>query len=375
MTAAQVLVVRATGTRATVTACTRVAAHRYVVSLGPFAARVGRNGVAPAGAKREGDGRTPSGVFPLQSGFGVYGDPGGALLLGPRRQPRRLGRRPALALLQRAGAHAGPRALAQRGAARRLAGLRRRAGDRLNRARVPGLGSAIFLHVDDGSATSGCVSVPRASLLRLLRWEKGAAAVISLRAPERASRARAALLGARPMRVLPRGPSRAATRSGTIAPVRISAKIDYAVRAGAELAAGDPEAWVTADTIGTAQGIPTAFLLNILARLRAAGIVESRRGVHGGYRLARPAASISVADVIRAIDGPLANVAGSLVEDVSYQGAAASLRDTWVALRVTMRGVLEEVTLAGLAAGELPPHVRRLLKDEQSWVTRAEGLG
>jgi Rrf2 family protein len=152
--------------------------------------------------------------------------------------------------------------------------------------------------------------------------------------------------------------------------VRITAKIDYAVRAGAELAAADPEEWINAERIGTAQGIPTAFLLNILSVLRAKGLVESRRGVDGGYRLARPADEIAVADIIRAIDGPLANVGGTLVEDMHYEGAAASLRDTWVALRATMRTVLEEVTLASIAAGNLPKHVQKTLAEDESWVTR-----
>lgn len=152
--------------------------------------------------------------------------------------------------------------------------------------------------------------------------------------------------------------------------MRISAKIDYAVRAGAELAAADPAAWLNAERIGSAQGIPTAYLLNILSVLRTHGIAESRRGVDGGYRLARPAAEISVADIIRAIDGPLANIAGSRVEDVSYQGAAAPLRDTWVALRVNMRTVLEEVSLEALASNKLPQHVKRLLDEDESYVTR-----
>jgi Rrf2 family protein len=152
--------------------------------------------------------------------------------------------------------------------------------------------------------------------------------------------------------------------------MRISAKIDYAVRASTELAAAEQGRWITADTVGTAQGIPTAFLLNILSTLRVAGIVESRRGVDGGYRLARPASDIFVADVIRAIDGPLANIAGSLVEDVSYEGSAAHLRETWVALRATMRTVLEEVSLAAIVDGQLPPHIEELLGDEESWVTR-----
>ena len=142
------------------------------------------------------------------------------------------------------------------------------------------------------------------------------------------------------------------------------------MKAGAELAAADPDEWINAERIGTAQGIPTAFLLNILAVLRAKGLVESRRGVEGGYRLARPAAEISVADIIRAIDGPLANISGSLVEDMHYTGAATSLRDTWVALRATMRTVLEEVSLESIASGKLPKHVKKLLAEDESWVTR-----
>lgn len=152
--------------------------------------------------------------------------------------------------------------------------------------------------------------------------------------------------------------------------MRITAKIDYAVRAGAELAAAEPTEWLNAERIGTAQQIPTAFLLNILAVLRAKGLVESRRGVEGGYRLARPASDIAVADIIRAIDGPLANVSGTLVEDMHYTGSASALRDTWVALRATMRTVLEEVTLEMIATNKLPRHVRKLLAEDDSWVTR-----
>jgi Rrf2 family protein len=155
--------------------------------------------------------------------------------------------------------------------------------------------------------------------------------------------------------------------------VRITAKIDYAVRAGAELAAAPKGEWLNAERIGTAQEIPTAFLLNILAVLRAKGLVESRRGVEGGYRLARPASEISVADIIRAIDGPLANISGSLVEDMHYTGAAASLRETWVALRATMRTVLEDVSLESIATGKLPKHVNKLLAEDESWVTRDRG--
>jgi Rrf2 family protein len=156
--------------------------------------------------------------------------------------------------------------------------------------------------------------------------------------------------------------------------VRISAKTDYAIRAVAELAAAgtspDAAPWVKTEAVSNAQDIPLPFLLNILAELRTAGLVRSRRGVDGGYQLARPAGDITVADVIRAVDGPLANIAGSRPEDLEYAGAAAALRDTWVALRATMRSVLEGVTLADLAAGKLPDDVRGLLTDQDVWQAR-----
>jgi Rrf2 family protein len=156
--------------------------------------------------------------------------------------------------------------------------------------------------------------------------------------------------------------------------VRISAKTDYAIRAAAELAAAGsaPGAapWVKTESVSNAQDIPLPFLLNILAELRTAGLVRSRRGVDGGYQLARPPAEITVADIIRAVDGPLANIAGSRPEELVYTGAAASLRDTWVALRATMRSVLENVTLADLAAGKLPDDVTTLLGDDDVWQAR-----
>ena len=157
--------------------------------------------------------------------------------------------------------------------------------------------------------------------------------------------------------------------------MRISAKTDYALRAATEFAAAYSDGgWLNAESVGDAQGIPRPFLLNILAELRAHGVVESKRGVDGGYRLARPPGKITVADVIRAIDGPLANIAGQLVEDVEYPGNAAALRDTWVALRVSMRRVLERVTLADLTKGVLPPSVRKLCEGEGAWVTRPDAV-
>ena len=152
--------------------------------------------------------------------------------------------------------------------------------------------------------------------------------------------------------------------------MRISAKTDYAVRAVAELAAAPEGRWVKTESVSNAQDIPLPFLLNILAELRTAGLVRSRRGVDGGYQLARKATAVTVADVIRAVDGPLANIAGSNPEDLAYSGAAVALRDTWVALRASMRSVLEGVTLADLASGTLPADVREHLTDDDAWRAR-----
>ena len=150
--------------------------------------------------------------------------------------------------------------------------------------------------------------------------------------------------------------------------MRTTAKADYAVRAAVELAAaGD---MVTADQLAQAQGIPANFLENILRDLRRGGIVESRRGQQGGYVIAKPAEEISLADVIRTVEGPLANVRGNPPEDLEYQGPATRLRDVWVALRASVRSVLEQVTLADLARGELPPHVEELTRDADAWVRR-----
>jgi Rrf2 family protein len=151
--------------------------------------------------------------------------------------------------------------------------------------------------------------------------------------------------------------------------VRTTAKADYAVRAAIELAAsGDGP--VKAEAIADAQGIPVNFLENILLDLRRAGIVESRRGASGGYLLARPANEISLADVIRAVEGPLANVRGLSPEALQYEGSAARLRDVWIALRASVRSVLEGVTLADVARGELPTSVVELTQPPDAWVRR-----
>ena len=133
--------------------------------------------------------------------------------------------------------------------------------------------------------------------------------------------------------------------------MRTTAKAYYAVRAAVELAAaGD---MVTAEHIAQATGIPHNFLENILGDLRRAGLVESRRGQAGGYLLAKPAEEISIADVIRAVEGPLANVRGLSPDTLDYEGSAAKLRDVWVALRASVRSVLEGVTLADVAQGDI----------------------
>jgi Rrf2 family protein len=153
--------------------------------------------------------------------------------------------------------------------------------------------------------------------------------------------------------------------------VKVSAKADYAVRAAAELAAAQASgAPLRAESIATVQGIPQRFLENILSDLRHAGLVNSQRGAEGGHRLARPAAEITVADVIRAVDGPLAAVRGDRPESVVYAGAAVPLQRVWIAVRKNLREVVEHVTLADLAAGELPPGVEALAEDPDAWVTR-----
>ncbi|HEU4974419.1 MAG TPA: Rrf2 family transcriptional regulator [Baekduia sp.] len=152
--------------------------------------------------------------------------------------------------------------------------------------------------------------------------------------------------------------------------MRISAKADYAVRAAIELAVAGPERPTKGDHLARAQSIPLKFLENILADMRHAGLVTSRRGAEGGYWLARPAEDITVADIIRAVEGPLASVRGGQPEDVDYSGSAEPLQQVWIAVRASLRSVVERVTLADLAAGELPEDVRDLANDPEAWVTR-----
>jgi len=152
--------------------------------------------------------------------------------------------------------------------------------------------------------------------------------------------------------------------------VRISAKADYAVRAAIELAAAGSERPTKGDAIAQAQGIPLKFLENILADMRHAGLVTSRRGAEGGYWLARPSEEITVADVIRAVEGPLASVRGGRPEDVDYSGAAEPLQRVWIAVRASLRSVVETVTLADLAEGSLSKEVEAMAKDPDAWITR-----
>ena len=152
--------------------------------------------------------------------------------------------------------------------------------------------------------------------------------------------------------------------------MRISAKADYAVRAAIELSAAGPERPTKGEAIARAQDIPLKFLENILADLRHAGLVTSRRGAEGGYRLARPPEEITVADIIRAVEGPLASVRGGRPEDVEYAGTAEPLQRVWIAVRASLRSVVERVTLADLADGRLSKDIESLAKDPEAWVTR-----
>ncbi|MEV6503700.1 RrF2 family transcriptional regulator [Streptomyces prunicolor] len=154
--------------------------------------------------------------------------------------------------------------------------------------------------------------------------------------------------------------------------MRISARADYAVRAVLELAVrGDdglvPDGPVKAETIATAQDIPHKFLEGILGDLRRAGIVDSRRGGGGGYRLARAAGAITVADVIRAVDGPIVSVRGERPTGLSYTGTAEPLLPLWIALRANVRKILEGVTVADIAADALPEPVRQLAAEPAAW--------
>ena len=154
--------------------------------------------------------------------------------------------------------------------------------------------------------------------------------------------------------------------SGENMRMRVSAKVDYALRASLELAAAG-EGPMKGERIAQAQDIPLKFLENILLELRHAGLVQSQRGADGGYWLARPPEEIKLADVIRAVEGPLANVRGARPETIDYAGPAARLQDVWVAMRANLRAVLEELTLADVASGKLRPEIESITADPEAW--------
>jgi Rrf2 family protein len=155
---------------------------------------------------------------------------------------------------------------------------------------------------------------------------------------------------------------------GRLADVRVTAKVDYALRALVELAAAGGT--VKGDALAQAQAIPLKFLENILAELRRGGLVGSQRGADGGYRLQKPAAEISVADIIRAVEGPLADVHGTPPEQLELLGVARPVKEVWLATRAALRSVLEVVTVADIAANDLPPVVGGLLSDPEAWIRR-----
>jgi Rrf2 family protein len=152
--------------------------------------------------------------------------------------------------------------------------------------------------------------------------------------------------------------------------MRITAKADYAVRAALELAAAPDGEPVKGEQLADSKGIPLQFLEHILLDLKHSRLVRAKRGARGGYWLARPADEITVADIIRAVEGPLANVHEWAPEDTEYPGPAERLRDIWIAVRASIRGVLEQVTLADVCEGSLPDEIEELVRDPDAWVKR-----
>jgi Rrf2 family protein len=151
--------------------------------------------------------------------------------------------------------------------------------------------------------------------------------------------------------------------------MRVSAKADYAVRAAAELAAA-AEGPVKGEKLADAQEIPLQFLEHILLELKHAGIVRARRGAKGGYWLARPADEVTIADIVRAVEGPIAHVQSAPPESIEYRGNAEHLQEVWIAVRASLRTVLEHVTLADLVSGNLPSEVQALADSPDAWVAR-----
>jgi Rrf2 family protein len=151
--------------------------------------------------------------------------------------------------------------------------------------------------------------------------------------------------------------------------MRVSAKADYAVRAAAELAAAE-EGPIKGERLADAQDIPLQFLEHILLELKHQGIVRARRGAKGGYWLAKPADQVTIAEIVRAVEGPIAHVQSTPPEDVEYRGNAVHLKEVWIAMRASLRSVLEEVTLADIVAGELPESVKDMAASPGAWVAR-----
>jgi Rrf2 family protein len=151
--------------------------------------------------------------------------------------------------------------------------------------------------------------------------------------------------------------------------VQISAKTDYAVRALLLLASRSPDL-VKVDVLTVQQRLPRKFVEAILSELRRAGLVRSQRGADGGYALARPAAEITIGAVIRVVDGPLAEVRGLRPHETTYTGVAQHLPDVWVAMRASLRTVLDETTLEAVLTGKLPAHVQKMAQDPEAWLSR-----
>jgi Rrf2 family protein len=152
--------------------------------------------------------------------------------------------------------------------------------------------------------------------------------------------------------------------------MHVTAKADYAVRAAVELAGSSQQSPRKVDEVAQAQHIPLSFLENILTQLRSAGVVRSQRGPEGGYWLAHPADEVNLAQVIRAVEGPLVGVRGQRPEEIEYEGSAECLQQVWIALRANLRKVLEHVTVADVASGKLPKEVVTLTREEEAWTTR-----
>jgi Rrf2 family protein len=152
--------------------------------------------------------------------------------------------------------------------------------------------------------------------------------------------------------------------------MHVTAKADYAVRAVIELAGSRQDAPRKVDDVAQSQAIPVSFLENILTQLRSSGIVRSQRGPEGGYWLAKPPDEVSLAQIIRAVEGPLVGVRGQRPEEIEYAGSAEALQQVWIALRANLRKVLEHVSVADVSAGRLPKDVIALTRSDEAWETR-----